>query len=201
MLDCERGGFLFGVRRVFASERSSGGCLAHARCGKGGSTPLCLFLPLVCARCYVLCRACASVGPDGSYRADRRAPHASLCLSGKFKNAKRLAIRKMGFVLFVLRKLNLVSKFRAGSEMRDDGVLFPAEGAARALGRRMPPLASNFRRNDASTSRAAAIDPAAVERYEVQWPFVPSLNVRAGRVNEWPSRRAAFAGLRLLLDM
>ena len=49
--------------------------------------------------------------------------------------------------------------------MRGDGVPFSAEGASRAsLGYCAPPLASNFRSNDASTSRGAAIDVAAVER-------------------------------------
>ena len=47
--------------------------------------------------------------------------------------------------------------------MRGDGVPFSAEGASRAgLGCCAPPLASNFRSNDASTLRAAAIDVAAV---------------------------------------
>jgi hypothetical protein len=75
-------------------------------------------------------------------------------------------------------------------------VLFSAEGTSRAgLGCCTPPLASNFRSNDASTLRAAAIDLAAVEREKCSGSsFLPSY-VRAGRVNEWLSRRAAFAAI------
>src|SRR6185437_12968287 len=88
----------------------------------------------------------------------------------------------------------------SGLEMTGEGVLFSAEGASRAgLGCCTPPLASNFRSENASTLRAPAIDVAAVVFAEQACPpprplsRASSLRCHSEPLAFWPCEESAVA--------